>query len=801
MAPAAWAFDLRAAARGVRRHPWFSLAVAGTLALALGVLSATLAVVHGVLLRPLPFRDPAQLVLICERHPSVRDYCVGSPPNAADWSLRSRALASVGLARDWPFVLRRAEGQASVRGGLASDAVFGTFDVRPILGRTFTPADLGPVSRVVLLSHAYWQTAFAADSTVVGRGITIDDSTWTIIGVLGPDARIPTLEAVQLWAPLPFPLAEPSQRGWRGFSVFARLRHGVSRSRATAELRQAARDLATEYPETNSGWDVEVRSVHAQLVGEARPLLLVFLTATGLVLLVAAANIANLMLARSTARSRELAVQAAVGGGRERMVRSLLFESLLLAASGTAVALVIAQGALTRFLRLAPAGVPRLDGVAIGWGLVLMTAALGAAVAFGAGLPPLLRATRMDLSTALRAGGADAGAASGRRTRSALVVAQVAMAVTLLAGAGLLLRTFANLLHWRPGFDTDHLMVAWTSVSSGRYPDGRTVTALHREIRTAVAAIPGVVGVGNVSNGPLFGGDEPGSFRSGGGPGARVLTARWYDASDGYHEGLGLTISRGRSIAATDRAGAPPVAVVNETFARRMWPGQDPLGQRVAPDQPGATAREVVGVVRDVPPFRTGDPVVPEIWWPYDQAPRWGTFLVVRTAGPPAQWADAVGDAVQAAAPAVQLGRWRPMRELIEQQLATPRFSLALVAGFAGPALVMAVIGLYGLVSSVAGLRQRELAIRAALGASHRAVRREVLRQGAGLAAWGIGLGAVGAAAIGRVLRSLLAGVGAFDPITLVAVAGLLACCTVGATLAPAWRASRADPMAALRAE
>lgn len=334
------------------------------------------------------------------------------------------------------------------------------------------------------------------------------------------------------------------------------------------------------------------------------------------------------------------------------------------------------------------------------------------------------------------------------------MAAQVALTLPLLAGAALLIRTFHNLSGWRPGFDTEHVMVAWTSVSQGRYPDGRMVAALTRQARDAVRGVPGVTGVGGVSNGPLFGGEEPGTFRTRG-PGAeRSVTARWYDASDGYVETMGLGLLRGRAFTADDGAGAPPVAVVNETFARRMWPGEDPVGRDVALDETGATVREVVGVLRDVPPFRTGEAPSPELWWPFDQAPRWGSYLVVRTNGAPGPLARVIRDRARTEAPALEIGVFRTLPELIERRLVSPRFHLAVVTGFAILALATAVMGLYGLVSVVVSLRLREFAIRRALGTSEGRIRGSVIRLGLGLVGLGAGRcragGRVGAGGTGR---------------------------------------------------
>jgi predicted permease len=368
-----------------------------------------------------------------------------------------------------------------------------------------------------------------------------------------------------------------------------------------------------------------------------------------------------------------------------------------------------------------------------------------------------------------------------------------------LTAAGLLTRSFVNLIRWRPGFETGHVMVAWTSASPGRFPRGADVALLQRQAREVTAGIAGVTRVGNVSNGPLFGGIETGTFVSREAGPRREVTARWYDASPGYFETLGLAVFRGRSLTGADVAGSPPVAIVNETFARQLWPGQDPLGLRVADDQPDAPVLEVVGVVRDVPPFQAGAPPVAEIWWSFDQSPRWGAYLVVRTAVPPARVSGAIGERIETSVPGLRLGPFRTLPDLIAARLVTPRFNLLLIGAFAALALLMAVVGLYGLVSFLVTLRLRELAVRIALGASGGSVRREVLATSLGLAGAGTVIGLAGAIGLGRLLRSLLAGVSPLDPITLVVVPLVLFTCVLLASWAPARRACRADPMLLLR--
>ena len=798
-AAGAWAFDFRSAIRSLWRRPGFALTIGLTLALALGALTATLGVVHGVLLRPLPYPEPDRLVALCAQHPSVAQFCVASPPDATDWERRSRSFAAMGLGRDWHFTLTHNGRSVDVYGGLASDGLFRVFGLRPLLGRLIQPEDLAPGRRLALLSHEFWAGTFAADSTVVGRGIVVDDSTWIVIGVLAPAEGVAELEKVQLWAPIPFRLDAPEQRKWRGFRTYARLADGVALDRADDEARRISRDLARTYAATNEGWSVEVRPLQDEVVGPVRPLLMVFLSATALVLVVAAANIANLMLARASGRERELAVQSAIGGGRSRLIRTLFLESLVIAVVGVVLGVALAHLAIGLFRQFVPPGVPRMENIRLGPASIVAGAITGALVAFLAGLAPVLRVSRLDLSTALR-GATTVGHERGWG-RSVLVVTQMAVAVTLLAGAGLLTRSFVNLIRWRPGFETGHVMVAWTSASPGRFPHASDVALLQRQAREIVGSVAEVTGVGNVSNGPLFGGTEPGTFVSREPGPRREVTARWYDASPGYFQTLGIPLVRGRSFTAADGPGSTPVAVVNQTFARQLWPGLDPIGLRVAGDQPDATVMEVVGVVRDVPPFRAGTPPAAEIWWSFDQSPRWGAYLVVRTAGQPHTATQVIRERLAEAAPGLRVGGFRTMPELISTRLVSPRFSLLLIGFFAVLALLMAVVGLYGLVSFLVTLRMREMAVRLALGASVGTVRRQVLGHSLALAAAGCGVGLAGALVLGRLLRSLLAGVSWVDPLTLVAVSALLFGCVLLAAWAPAVRAGQADPMALLRAE
>lgn len=791
--------DARYAVRVLAKRPGFTAAAALTLALGVGATTAMFSVVNSVLLRPLPIPESDRVVIFCETHESVAGFCIASPPNVEDWSEQSTAFESMGLARGWPFVLKTDDGAEGVAGGIGTPGFFQVMRFTPRLGRLFTEEDMLEGNRhVVVLSHAMWQGQFGSDPNIVGRRIVLGGEPYEVLGVLGPEARVPQMEYVDLWAPLHFDPRDEEARSWRGFRAVGRLRDGTSLAEARAEMRTITTRLAQQYPETNAGWGLQVIPLHERVVGSTRPLLLTFLGAVWFVLLIGCANVANLMLARTAGRKRELAVRTALGAERGRLVRLLMGESLALSIIGGAVGVLLAAGAVRAFVALAPGNIPRLEEVGLDGRALVFAAAVSIFTSFLFGLAPAIQGTGLDLSETLKEGERKNAAKATLRMRGALIVSEVSLAVVLLVGAGLLFQSFTTLLHWEPGFDRDNLLTVWLLASSGKYSSGDEVTELFERAATEVSGLPAVSAVGATSAGPLFGGREPGEFVIDGRE-DEPRVARWYDVDSGYFATLGVPLLAGRGFSTADTRDAPPVAIVNETLARRFWPGQNPLGRSIAyEDRPPAT---VVGVVGDVQPFEYGTPVEPEIYWPKRQYPRGATYLVIRTTTDPASLIRPVRDRLRALDPDMRASGFATMEELAARQLVRPKFNMLLVGGFAFVAIVLAGIGIYGVVSYAVAQRTREIGIRVALGARGGNVIRWVVGKGMVPVAIGVLGGVAGALALTRLLTSLLYGVQPRDPTTLGVTALFVLSISLLACYVPARRATKVDAVVALRAE
>ena len=787
--------DLRLTVRQLVRHRGYTIAAVLTLGLALGATTAIFSVVNGVLLRPLPFPDGSRLVTICERNPRVEGFCIASPPNVEDWRTQAKTLVDAGIARDWSFHVLDGDRTVPLYTGIASGSFFATLGVRPELGRLIVPGEYGPEHRVAMLSDAAWRNRFGADSTVVGRTVTLDGDPTTIVGVLPPSADIPHLEGMELWASLPFDYAHDQEyRVWRGFRTVARLAPGATREAAQAELNTIATRLASQYPETNKGWQPEVIDLRDSLVGNVRARLFVFLGAVGLVLLLGCTNLANLVLARVTTRTQELAVRAAIGASRARLARLLLIESLIVALAGAGFGLLLASWGTDAFLAVAPSSIPRLDEVGVDWRVLLFALGLTALTVVIIGAVPALRGARADLLGKLHASRVSRGSGRG-----VLVVIETAVAVMLLAGAGLLGRTFLQLTAWKPGFARDQLLVAWTGVSQNSYPTGAAVRTLYEQALDGLRALPGVTSVSLTSGGPLFGGEEPGMARAGG-PGGDSTVVLWRDVGPNYFATLGLPIREGRDFTSADRDGTEMVAVVNETAARRLWPGQRAVGQRLVMARP-ANEFTVVGVVADIPPLNPDAPVRPEVYWPFLQYTRWGGFFVVRTDQNGPALANAIRTRLGETSAELEPSRVSALNDLVARYLVSPRFNVLLLGSFAGVALLLAAVGVGGLMAYRVSHRVREIGIRLALGASEGSVVTHFVREGGLLVVAGVAAGTAGAVALTRFLKGMLAGTSATDPVTFAAVVlGMLAI-GIGSAWIPARRASSVDPIEALRTE
>ena len=795
---------LRPPLRSLASHRGATLVALLTLALTIGLSTAVFSIVNGVVLRPLPFRDPERVIALCEVERGTRsDWCGASVPNAYDIASRSRTIATVGVARSWPFLMKLSSGSVGVSGGLATGEAFEALGITPYAGRLITRDDIGTNwRRVVVLSYELWRTRFGSRPDVIGQAITLDDEPHTIVGILPPNTRLPQLEDVEIWRPVHVDPNSNERRDWRGFLAFARLRDNATVDEARTEVASLAASIQRDYFPSKPGWGMAVRPWLDVLVSGVRQAMFIFLGAVGFLVLIGCANVANILLAQATVREREMAVRAAVGAGRGTLLRGLLLESLLLSVAGAASGLAIAWAVTRAFIQLAPRGIPRVDEVGVDGRVLLFTALVSVVTTLLAGAVPALRATRVDLNRVLTEGGRSGTGRRANHIAALLIVGEMAMAVVLVTGAGLLGRSFATLLSWRPGFEQDHLVTVWTFTSPGKFTTGDQLGSYLDRAEAELRSIPSVVSVGTGSAGPLFGGDGEMSFRIDGRPvpndGPRQATL-WYDVSPGYFRTFGIPMVRGRDIERRDVYGGPKVAVVNERFARQYL-GDQPLGRRIYMVEHEAEF-EVVGVVADVPPLRPGDEVPPQIFWSNRQVPRPATYFIVRTASAPGPVMRVIADRLHAADPDMQVSQLRTMREVLARQLIRPRFGAVLLGSFAMLALLLAAVGTYGLFAYTVEQRAKEFGIRLALGARPSSIVGGVAVRAVRLAGLAVGVGVIASLALTRFLSAQLAGVKPNDPATFAVSVGVLMVVAIVASLVPAARASRVDPVVTLRAD
>ncbi len=804
--------DLRHTLRQLRKDPGFTAVALLTLALGIGANSAIFSVVNGVLLRPLPYPEPDRLVILWE------DYTArGGPerewhsyPNFADWRAESRSFEEMAVWQGGQPILTGSGGEPErVPGAQVTHGFFPTLGVQPALGRAFLEEEDAPGGPpVVLLSHGLWERRFGGDPAVVGRTVVVNGVEQTVIGVLPRGFRYQPLGDVDLWQPLGLDAASSCGRACVHLRSVARLRPGVTPEAAEAELRTIAARLEAEYPQSNTGVSASVFPMRDEIVGDVRPAMLVLLGAVGFVLLIACANIASLVLARGERRRAEVAVRTALGAERGRLVRQLLTESLVLALIGGALAVGLAAAAVAAFPAFAPPDIPRLEEVGIDLAVLGFTLAVTVVAGLLFGLAPALIASRPDVASYLKEGGrSETGRAGSGRVRSGLVVGQVALSLVLLVGAGLLLRSFVELRRADLGFEPEGVLTANLFLPPSRYEAPEAVEAFYRELFDRLEGLPGVRRAAGISGLPLSGGGTDIDFYIEGRrlPSAGEEEAIWYRiATPDYFATVGLRLLSGRPFDEDDRVDGPSVLLVNRSAAERYWPGEDPVGARLTfgdPSAEDATWREVVGVVDDVRHFGVAAGEQAAVYLPWTQIRSRGLNLVLRTSGEPERIAGAVRSELAAMDDALALTTLRPMTELVDASLAEARFFAALLALFAGVALVLAAVGIYGVLSYLVARRTHEVGIRMALGARREDVLRLMLGRGMLLAALGLGLGLLVAVWGTRVLSGLLFRVRPSDPLTFVAVAILLAAVAFVACWVPARRATRVDPLIALRAE
>ncbi len=800
--------DVRAALRSLRKHPAFTVVAVLTLALGAGVNTAIFSIVNAVLLRPLPYSQPDRLVALGDVN--VRRGFAGlasTPPNYVDWRDRTTAFAEMAALNQSTFALTGFGEAEQVEALATTPNFFATFAASPALGRAFAPEDgMEGGEFVAVLSHGFWQRRFGDDRGAIGRSLTLDGRHYTIIGIMAPDFRFPAVGAgADIWVPLVLGPDIATQRGAHFLSVIGRLKAGVTLTTAQTQLTQVAAQLETAFPNTNTGWTVRARSLRDDVVGEVGPALWILFGAVGVVVLIACTNIANLTLVKAGERTIEVAIRVALGAERGRIVRQLLTESLVVAMMGGLAGLALAALTLKVFVALGPQGIPRLGQVSIDLPVLGYTAVLTIITAVVFGLAPALSASRPDLVASLRSARRGVVGSGGAAFRGGLVAGEMALALLLVAGSGALLRGFLRLRDTNPGFDAQNTLTFDLSLPETKYADGSRITAFLEALERRLHALPGVTTAGAAFGLPLSGVGFHGSFTIDGAPPPRPeddVSADIRVASRGYFEALRIPLRRGRLFEATDLRTSPHVLLISEAMARRYWPNGDAIGKRLttrARPGPDTIEGEVVGVVGDVHGEALGRDAGPLMYAALSQVASSGISMVIRTTSDPSALAKAARGEVAALDPALPVTELQTMEARVSSSIAQPRFYLVLLGVFATVALVLAGVGLYGVISYTVAQRIGEIGLRRALGANDGSVVRLVVGRAMGLSLLGLAIGLGVTVLTAPALARLLPGTSPLEPMVLAGDSLVLLVASLAACSLPALRAVRVDPVIAMR--
>jgi putative ABC transport system permease protein len=795
--------DIRYGMRSLLRKPGFTLTAGVALALGIGANTAIFSVINGVLLRSLAYRDANSIVMVWERNfQRNRSQNSVSPANFLDWKKQSSSFEQIAASWDTRLNLTSGGEPEEIQVQKVSTDFFSILGVPPELGRAFLRQEETPGTEpVVILGHDLWQRRFAGNPTIVGQTVAISGRNCTVIGVMPPGFHFLNSQ-IKAWLPLQLDPATDWRKSGRFLRSVARLKPGVNVQQAQAELDAIGKQLEIAYPDFNKGWGVNLVPMHEQIVGDIRPVLLVLLAAVAFVLLIACANVANLLLSRAASRQKELALRAALGASRRRLVRQMLTESVLLAIMGGALGVLLAYWGIHALIAFAPDNIPRLNEITIDPRVLIFTFGISLVTGLVFGLVPALQSSRPDLNDALKEGGR--GSSSGNRVaRNLFVVAEMALALVLLVGAGLMLRSFSQLHQVKTGFETENVLTMRIQLPMAKYPQPQQRADFFKRAQEHLGALPEVKSVGAINYLPLTGlasstvfnlasqpelppSESPGTE-------VRIITP-------GYFGAMGIPLLKGRTFDGRDGAESR-VLVINETIARKFFPGQDPIGQRLIVNWEPKVADEIVGVVGDVKETALAEEANPAIYWPHPREPYQFMNFVLRAAIDPAHLSAAATKEIHALDPDQPVSDIRTLDQVVAKSIARPRFNMLLLAVFAGVALVLASVGIYGVMNYSATQRTQEIGIRMALGAKPSDILRLVVGHGMKLTFAGIAIGLTASVALTRVMTNLLFGITATDLPTFLGVSAVLTLVALLANYIPARRATRINPVVALRYE
>ena len=793
--------DARYAIRQLIKSPGFTVVAVLTLALGVGTTTAIFSVVNGVLLRPLPYPQPESLMRVHEIVPQYGRFSV-APASFLDWRQQNGVFERLAAYQGTSATFTGGEGPERVQGAAVSWDLFELLRIAPARGTGFTADQDKPgANNVIVLSHGLWQRRFGADPAVVGQSITLSGAPATIVGVMPQDFYFPNRTA-EFWRPIALNPANAS-RGAHFLGVIARAKTDVTLERAGAEMKAIAEGLAVQYPDSSARESAEVVLLHEQIVGTIRPALLTLLAAVGVVVLIACANVANLLLVRASVREKEIAIRTALGAARGRLAMQMLAESLVLAIAGGALGLLFAYLAITPIQTLGAGSIPRVADVAIDRTVLLFAIAGSMATGILFGLAPAWQASHAGVGAVLKESGRSSTGSGGRWVRNTLLVVEMALSIVLLVGAALLLRSFAKLTHVNPGFEADRVLAFQVALPQGAYPKEPDRIAFFDRLLEKLSASPGVSAAGMVQSLPMRGGYVL-SVEVRGRPPAKPgeePSAHYRAVNPAYFQTLGVPFKRGRLLNAADTERGPLVALVDEAFVRRHFPNnEEPIGKHLQIGN-GNKPHEIVGIVGDVLHEGLTEDIAPTMYVPFKQDVFSQMWILARSDGDPALLANVSRQAVRELDPTLPAFSMSPLATVVSESVAQRRFSMLLLALFAIIALFLAAVGLYGVVSYGVGQRTREIGLRLAIGAAPGDVLRMVVGGGMKLALIGVAIGIAGAFALTRLIRTMLFQVEPFDPTSYVLTALLLLAIAVVACYVPARRATRVDPVVALQQE